>query len=53
MLDVGEVLDSGVFLIVYVDNIFLYVISDDEDLACRKLQATLGRIHYLVSIKLP
>ena len=44
MLDVGEVLDSGVFLIVYADDILLYVIGDDEDLARRKLQAILGRI---------
>ena len=45
MLDVDEVLESGVFLIVYADDIFLYVIGDNEDLAYRKLPATLGRIH--------
>ena len=45
MLDVDEVLESGVFLIVYADDIFLYVIGNNEDLDHRKLPATLGRIH--------
>ena len=45
MLDAGEVLESGVFMIIYSDDIVLYAIGDNEDLARHKLQTTLFRVH--------
>ena len=45
MLDIVETLEEGVHMMVYADDIFVYVINSNEDLARRKLHDTLSRIH--------
>ena len=44
MLDISETLEAGVHMIVYADDIVLYVIDPNEDCARRKIQNTLARI---------
>ena len=45
MRDIDETLEEGVRMIVYADDILLYVTDPDEDRARRKIQDTLARIH--------
>ena len=44
MWDIVETLEDGVYMIIYADDILLYVIDLDEDRARRKIQDTLARI---------
>ena len=44
MLDICETLEAGVHMIVYADDIVLYVIDPNEDCARLKIQNTLPRI---------
>ena len=50
MLDISDVLEAGVRLIVYADDIVVYVSDPDEAWAYKKLQDSLTRMQLYVVV---